>query len=125
MEIRYLQGKEICAIIAACANAGVSELEVGDLKLKFGTSAPEFVGIQTPIEGAQLSPPQLGITEEQQPIDHRLDILHQRAISDLTNTQTLIDNPVGFENDMIDDMLNDRGGDYNDTKERRRVREAI
>ena len=96
---------------------------MGDFKIKFGPSTPEPEGTTAPIGGTQSLPPQPGMVDEQHQ-DHELDLLHQRAIEDLTNVQTLIDDPLQFESDLIDDMTTEKGrGD--DSKERRRVREAI
>lgn len=130
MAISHLQGKDICAIIKASANAGVSELELGDFKIRFGTRThAEVVGIQPTIEGTHSLPPQSGMIDDQvnnqnQSQETQIDLLQERAISDLASAQTLIDSPAQFENNLIDDMINERGRG-NDTEERRRVRAVL
>jgi len=119
MAIKDLQGKEICAIIKTCASAGVSEFEIGDFKVKFGTRTPEPEGTTAPTEGTQSLPPQLGIVEEQNQTE-QVDLLQERAKEDLAHAQILIDNPSEFEANLIDDMINEKGRD-NDSKERGRA----
>lgn len=124
MAIKGLQGKDICDIIKACAKAGVSEFEVGDFRVKFGNPI-EQVGTQAPNEGTHSTPPQSGKTENNNMTpEQQMDVLQKRAIEELAQTQTLIDDPSQFENDLVDDMIFGKG-DSNDSEERRRVRAAL
>ena len=132
VEINGLQGKDICAIIKACAAASVTELKVGDLEVKFGTTAAkEPEGTTAPYEGTHSLPPQLGTTEEdaQETEEQTFDLLQQRAIEDLAHMQNIIDDPLAFEDDMVDSFVHQRidkqQGGLNDTQESRRSREIL
>ena len=109
MGISTLRAKEICAIIKTCARSGVTDVELGDFKIKFGAQkGPE--GAKATTEGTQLELPELGTADGQIPKE-QMDILQKRAVEDLAQAQTLIDSPEQFETDMVNGLLYDKGAE--------------
>jgi len=128
MEIKGLSGTELCAIIKACAESGVSNLELDSLKIQFGNTQ-SIGGIQAPFEGTQTPSPQTPGTEVEptpEQIENQfMDALQARAVEDLAQTQTLIDSPVDFENDMVNGLIYENKDGVDVTKESRRTQPAV
>lgn len=106
-----INGKEICAIIKACAQSNVSEITFGDMNIKFGkevNKAEAFVvpgGIQT---NSPLSPGKVETTPQE---DYEMDVVQKRAIEEIEYTQKLIENSTGFEQDIIDGFIKGENND--------------
>jgi len=100
MEIKGLQGKEICNIIKACANARVKKLKIGDFEVDFlgeGTQ-PTFAGMPT------TEPPKLGTVEEPRQLE--LSESDKQVFEDLEDAQMMIEDPEGYEQQIIDSHIN-------------------
>lgn len=98
--------KAICAIIKTCRDAGVSKLSFGGLEVEFGVGSPspspsstdsipaptiENIDLpETKENGASVAL----MTEEQK--DH---------MRDLELSRLMMDNPLEYENQLINDML--------------------
>ena len=127
MEIKIsLTSKGICDIIQSCKDNGVNYFECDVLKVQFGQANTGLVGIWPAIEGTQSTPTQNGSFEPPTQLnEQKIDQLHQRAIEDLAQAQTLMDDPMQFEQDMSDGLLNEQGGDDAKTEESGRVTNAL
>lgn len=102
MEIKGLSGKEICAIIKSCADAKVRELNLGSMQISFGTSQGEPAS--APSLGTNLPSPEKVETSQEQKTEQNesfLDAMKSRMDEEIMQTQTLMDNPVQFEEEVI------------------------
>lgn len=118
-----INGKEICSIIKACATSGVSEINFGDMNIKFGKEVSKVEALTVP-EGIQIdSPLPPGKVEHTPQENYEMDVVQQRAVEELVHTQKLIDNPFGFEQDIIDGFI--QGDADEKIQESGRVRNAL
>jgi len=118
-----INGREICSIIKACATSGVSEINFGDMNIKFGKEVSKVEAYTEP-EGIQIdSPLPPGKVEHTPQEDYEMDVVQQRAVEELINTQKLIDDPAAFEQDIIDGFI--KGDADEEVQESRRIREAL
>lgn len=101
---------EICNLLEKCAMLGVSELTTGELTVKFSTNQSNTVA-DTP----DLSPPVI-VDSTKAPIypdtphvregsPDQIQMVDPQLLDDMRKSQLLIDDPVGFENEMIDAHL--------------------
>ena len=95
-----LTGKDICNIIKACKETGVTELCLGSLQLKFGKT-PEVVDQQLPVAEPLPTPPQSEPTEQKL----QLTIGDEAQLEEAFFAQQLIDDPTGFENTIADGFI--------------------
>lgn len=125
-----LTASNICSIIKACKDSGVNHLKYGNLEVQFGNQNLGTMGTWAAVGGTQPLPTQDGNLDEPKihPVTTEtgfIDQLHQRAVEDLTQAQTLMDNPVQFEQDIADGFINPEGGSDAQTEESGRVRNAL
>lgn len=111
MEIKALSGKDICAIIKECSNSEVRELSLGDLNIKFG---PENLGDKVPTVGTQVD---FNSAEAADPnSEHNksfLDAIQARTQEDILNTQTLMDDPMAYEEEVMNSFVYQGGANAN------------
>lgn len=86
-----MQSKDICLILMTCKEAGVSEIEVGDLKVKFG----KFQHLEA--ESLDIS-----LTEVRQNINNKTtDAVDHDAWNELSEedqlTHTMLSDPAAYE----------------------------
>ena len=107
MEISDFKDVDICNIIEVCAKAEVSELDFGLLKIKFksaGTPVPNvWPGMShTPI-------PELGTASEPvKPLE--ISEEDREFLRELEDTQTMMDDPEQWEQNIIDSYLQRNDG---------------
>jgi len=101
MEIKELQANEICNIIKQCAKSGVKTLKLGGFEVEFrgwGTNpSPAGMQVDTPSDsGTNASKPvePLELSEED-----------KQALQDLEDNQTMLDDPLQWEQDIIDSHM--------------------
>jgi len=98
MEIDF-SAKDICNIIKACKDTGVTKLRLGPLQLRFGKT-PELVDQPTPLAEPLPFPPQLEQTDHKQ-----LSLLDDSAMKEMIQAQQAIDDPTGFETEICDGFI--------------------
>ena len=103
MEIKSLSGKDICAIIEKSSQANVRELKIGDFEVKFG---PENQGYQVQYAGMH-TPSNTAEAEEQNTEQGEgfITAIQARVQEDIVNTQTLMDDPLGFEESVMNSFV--------------------
>jgi hypothetical protein len=104
MEIKALTGKEICNIIEVSAKSGVTELNLGDFRVSFKSEGTRLAVEAEPFNyvGTQ----ELANENKQQEEKFELSIAQERAKEDLELAQSMIDDPMGFEQEVIDSYIN-------------------
>jgi len=103
MEIKPLSGKDICAIIETCAQVNVRELSIGEVSIKFG---PENQGFKVQTVGTQFPSNTVG-TEDHNPEnnDSFVEAIQARTKEDIMSTQTLMDDPMAFEEEVMNSFV--------------------
>lgn len=111
MEIKPLSGKDICAIIETCSKTDIRELSIGEMSLKFG---PRDQGNQVSMSG-MMSPSQIAEAQKQNPEQNEsfVEAMQARTKEDVLNTQTLMDDPMAFEEEIMNSFVY-QGGDNED-----------
>lgn len=111
MEIKALSGKDICAIIESCSKTGVRELTIGDMSIKFG---PTDLGEKVPTAGVQL-PSAIAEATEQNPEQNEsfVEAIQARTQEDILSTQVLMDDPMQFEEDIMNSFVYQGGANAN------------
>ena len=107
MEIDF-SAKDICNIIKACKDTGVTELCLGSLQLKLDASSAQPSQIARAIEALPF-PPQLEQTDHKQ-----LSLLDDSAVKEMIQAQQAIDDPTGFETDICDGFIEKERVEYNE-----------
>jgi hypothetical protein len=100
-----LDAKGICDIIRACDKAGVKQLKLGDMCVTFVEESKEV----TPWTGLQ-NPPVFGSSQadqtEKEPVPQTLMTSEQKdMLRQIEENQLMIDDPMGFEQRMIDSEM--------------------
>lgn len=99
-----LKPKELCLIIKTCQECNVSNLTLKDIAIEFFASDSE-----KPSELPQVGPSQVTPTNEevgsQQPLDLQMYPEDQEILKEELHAQLLIDDPVGFEEQMMSEQL--------------------
>lgn len=90
MEINDFKDIDICTIIKTCAKSGVTKLEMGLLKIDFQKS--DFLEVPAFVKPSQIVP--LEVTPED-----------KEFLSELEETQTMMDDPDQWEQNMIDSFI--------------------
>lgn len=109
MEIKDLSGKDICDIIRACKGANVKELKLSGLEIQFGLTEKSRERAPKVIEGTpktnilHLS----GTTPEERTENNEsfIDAMKSRAAEEVIHTQKLMDDPSGFEEDVVNSFI--------------------
>ena len=103
MEIKALSGKDICAIIETCSKTNLRELTIGNMSLKFG---PENQGDKVPTAGVQLPSEIAGATDiNPEQNESFVEAMQARTQEDILNTQTLMDDPMRFEEEVMNSFV--------------------
>ena len=82
---------DICNIIKACKESGVTELNLGSLQVNFGNTIPGVADPQLPVTNPSPQTPQ----------EMQLTIGDEIQLQESFYTQQLIDDPVGFEETIL------------------------
>jgi len=91
----------ICAIISACADGKVSRFTYGDIMIEFPTHTQSFSNIESlPNLSYEFSAPQAS----EQPKESGKDF-DRELLEDLKASQQMIDDPYGFEREIIESHL--------------------
>lgn len=110
MEIKPLSGREICAIIESCSKSEVRELTLGDMNIKFG---PQNQG-EVQSEGTQIpSNPAEAVEQDPEQNDSFIEAIQARTQEDILSTQQLMDDPMGFEEDVVNSFVYQGGTNEN------------
>lgn len=108
MEISDFKEIDICNIIKACAESNVHKLQLGELSLEF-----KPVGIQGADvwSGVTHTPPlPLPGTEVEKVEQIELSPEDKELLDDLDQVQTMMDDPVQFEQGIIDGYMQINNG---------------
>jgi len=100
MELSDFSVKDLCRIIEVCHKNGVSKLALGDLALEFSENEPETLPQEyiNPVFGPNDTPVEAGGKDR---------IEDEGLLEEARYSQLMIDDPVAFEQEMIDGMLRD------------------
>lgn len=93
MVTRDLKVKDICTIIETCATAGVSTFDFHGLKLEFSSTTGGEAWGPEPSRSLAAIPPL------------RLSSEDKLVLRELEDTQTMMDDPVQWEQNIIDSYL--------------------
>lgn len=106
MEISDFKDLDICNIIKTCAESGVRHLSLGQLNISF-----QQVGIPvSPVwSGMTHNPPTPGTVADQVK-SLALSDEDRELLDELQETQTMMDDPVQWEQDMIDKFMQTNDG---------------
>ena len=109
MKCTELSSEFICDIIDACGRNGVADLILGDLELSFFNPNPvpradERVGLPNDVYNPYATP-----DGQQAPPNASKNQVDQELLQEIQRSQQMIDDPVGFENEMVDKLF--RGED--------------
>lgn len=127
LEVKSLTGRQICDIIKACAESGVRELKLGEMHIQFGGEKTSIVGTQATFEGTQTPSQESGTTEQEINTEQDksfMDAIQARTAEDVMQSQTLMDDPSGFEREIVSSFLYEGDG-VDVTEESRRVKQAL
>lgn len=110
MEIKALSGKDICAIIESCSKSSVRELTIGDMSIKFG---PSDQGEKVTVAGT-LTPEQIAEASSNPEQDESfVEAMQSRTQEDILSTQTLMDDPMAFEEEVMNSFVYQGGANAN------------
>ena len=110
MEIKALSAKDICAIIESSSKSGVKELTIGDMSLKFG---PSDQGEMVAVAGT-LTPEQIAeAASNPEQNESFVEAVQARTQEDIINTQTLMDDPMQFEEEVMNSFVYQGGANEN------------
>lgn len=117
-----LNAKEICYIVKACSEAGVTELKFGDLEVIFGGEASSL--------SEKATPALMGFTEnrayqkEQQPaklardaLSAKLSLFDTKILEEIDKSQLMIEDPIGYEQFVVDEQLSRDAGNHGETED--------
>lgn len=116
-----LDSEAICRIISVCANAGVSRLSMGELELQFYSPAMLAAGElshnfdqSSPLEDDPLSAvmgteESLKAHQGQDQASPSLDLVQKKIFDEIRLDQLALDDPLGFESQMIDAHMRPEG----------------
>lgn len=95
---------DICAILEACAKAGVAKLKYGDLEVVFAVPGQPVMAYDLPkttFDGfaPQASGQELAVGDE-------LATVNKDLLEDMRRSQLMIDDPASFEQEVIHNHLN-------------------
>lgn len=109
MEISDFKEIDICNIIKTCAESGVQKFAIGELVIDFqqaGVSAQVWPGMEH-------TPPNPGTDTE--PVNTlELTQVDRELLEELEETQTMMDDPEQFEQNIIDSYLQTNDGVVNE-----------
>lgn len=108
METNNLKSTDICNIIKTCAKSGVTNFEFGSIKIGFGEVAQEV----TFVKEGDIIP--LDITSED-----------KEFMSELQETQTMMDDPEQWEQNMVDSFMDNQNGEINAGSRRNEVESVL
>lgn len=115
--VEGLKIKELCDLVEVCALSGVKELKLGTIYITFGQLAEHnrtFVGTRS----SRTS----GETSMEDETDYEASYLEEIAGEEAQMAQILIDDPVAFEEEIMDEMVK---GVSNERNESGRVEPAL
>jgi hypothetical protein len=96
----------LCAIIAACAKGGVSELKFGGVEVKFfNASTPVHDPLPTAISAVPTWNDLPAAQDSRQPVVKNAHAFDRDLLEDLRMSQLLIDDPHGFEREIVNSHL--------------------
>jgi hypothetical protein len=120
-----LNAKDICYIIKACSEAGVSELKFGDLEVSFkggallakpGKDTPATLGFKE--NEAYQNEQQPALPDRKAPSEKKMSLFDKEILEELEKSQLMIEDPIGYERFVIDEQLSrDAGTDANSEEE--------
>jgi len=90
-----LSAADICKIISECKGAGVAELCLGPLQLKFHPQGKEGALMPGKAGDESAEPLVSG------PISENADLMNMEAFEDAAEAQLLIDDPLAYERSQI------------------------
>ena len=82
--------EELCSIIRVCSEAGVTEMELGDMRLAFGKSPKPTEKIEIPLPTVTIPEPVTTLTESQH--------------TQLTE-ESMLHTELGFKEQEVDELL--------------------
>jgi hypothetical protein len=102
MEVKGLSAKDICQIIKSCKQAGVENLKLADIEIRFSSqrneSAPTHRNGDAVVVEEEFPP-----TEDPQPLGNA-DLMKQmdeQAVSEAEESQLAIEDPLAYERHII------------------------
>jgi hypothetical protein len=103
--------KDLCRIIEACNLNGVTKLKFGDVEITFGPVAT----LDLPKISPQIVYPEA--REDQTP--DKMSPIQKDLLEEARTSQLLVDDPVAFEQEMIDGFMGTRRvSEYGDIEDR-------
>lgn len=100
-----LRARDICAIIKSCSQNGVTVFRFGDLSLQFEPIEISRSPVAMPDwPKAPYHPEASAVAQE------KLEQVDKNLVEDMRLSQLLIDDPLGYEQEMIDAHM--RGTNY-------------
>lgn len=106
-----LSALEICRIIRECARSGVKDFSLGPLQLSFGPEGKLGLQKRVSSKSSLASPPETPQTSllEAEPKEVQASSPERELIEQFRDTQQLLEDPVGFEDQLIDEDLEEEG----------------
>jgi hypothetical protein len=96
----------LCAIINACAKGGVSELKFCGVEVKFfDPSTPAHVSLPMAIGAVPPTYDTPAMQDSRQPETKSVNAFDRDLLEDLRMSQLLIDDPHGFEREIVQSHL--------------------
>ena len=102
-----LKASDICKILEKCAMLGVSEFDSSYFKVKFHPKTVDVYGNLSPsaIMDSTKAQPTPDHPQAREGSSDRITMLDPQILDDMRKSQLLIDDPVGYETEMIDAHL--------------------
>ena len=97
---------DIRDILKWCRESGVSKLKFGDLEVSFADTTPEKIG-QVENLAYQTTQRQPALPDSKAPSD-KLSTLDRQILEDMERSQSMIDDPLRYEEEMILEHINRR-----------------
>lgn len=105
--------KDICRIIEISAHSGVAVLKFGDIEITFRENGPSDI-VDQPKAPFQESSPQA--SGEQEPQAQVLSPIQEELLEESYESQLLFDDPMAYEQMIIDGFSSGRNGPIEDVK---------
>jgi len=104
-----LDVKSIQGIIEACGKNGVADLKFGDLEISFFVrkgleDRPHLAGQEMPTLQSSTDP-YASQASGQSEVSPGLNPVDQELLDDLARSQRLIDDPLGYESEIVNQFL--------------------
>jgi len=96
------QVEDICRIIEVSARAGVAKLKFGDVEVEFTPIAPDL-GYHAKVDPSQYITSEMATPDSEQ--KSGMTISDRELLEDMRRSQLMIDDPMAFEQEMIDLQL--------------------